>query len=50
MTNDEFYDVVGCIIHDPLGHKLDVALRDNEVDTILRHFPNGKSLSWDDNK
>ena len=36
-THHEFYNMSRCIVRDPLRH---------EVDIVLRHFPRGKSLGW----
>ena len=44
----EYYDVVGCIVHDIISHELDVDFTEDEVDTVLRHLPSGKSPGWDD--
>ena len=43
----EFYDVVRCIVHDLISHEFDADFTEDEVDTALRHLPNGKSPSWD---
>ena len=43
----EFYDVVGCIMHDLISHELDANFTEDEVDTVLRHLPSGKSRGWD---
>ena len=48
MTNEvsrarhEFYDVVGCIVHDLISHELDADFTEDEVDTVLRR----PSLGW----
>ena len=53
MTNEvsrahhEFYDVVGCIMHDLVSHKLDAYFTEDDVGTILRHLPSSKRPSWD---
>ena len=53
MTNEvsrarhEFYDVVGCIVHDLISHELDEDFIEDEVDTVLRHLLSGKSPGWD---
>ena len=53
MTNEvsrachESYDVVGCIVHDLISHELDADFTEDEVDTVLRHFPSGKSPGSD---
>ena len=44
----EFYDVVGCIVHDLISHELDADFTKDEVDMVLRHLPSGKSPCWDD--
>ena len=54
MTNEvsrarhEFYDVVGCTVQDLISHELDADFTEDEVDTVLRHLPSGKSHGWDD--
>ena len=53
MTNEvrraryEFYNVVRCIVHDLISHELDADFTEDEVDTVLRYLPSGKSLGWD---
>ena len=53
MTNEvttarhEFYDVVGCSVHDLIRQELDADFTEDEVDTVLRHLPSGKSPGWD---
>ena len=44
----EFYDVVGCIVHDLISHELDADFTEDEVDIVLRHLSSGKSPGWDD--
>ena len=34
----EYYDVVGCIVHDILSHELDADFIEYEVDLNLRHL------------
>ena len=43
----EFYDVVGCTVHDLHRQELDADFTEDEVDKVLRHLPSGKSLGWD---
>ena len=49
MTNEvsrahhEFYDLVGCIVHDIISHDLDEDFTEEEVGIVLRHFSSGKS-------
>ena len=47
-ARQEFYDVVGCIVHDIHSHELDADFTKDEVDKVLRHLPSGKSPGWDD--
>ena len=42
-----FNDMVGCIVHDLISHELDAYFTEDEVDTISRRLPSGKSPSWD---
>ena len=42
-ANHEFYNVVGCIVHDLISHALYADFIEDEVDTVLRHLPSGKS-------
>ena len=42
MTNEvsrarhQFYDVVGCIVHDLITHELDAYFTKDEVDTVFK--------------
>ena len=46
-AHHEFYDVVGCIVHDLISHELDADFTEDEVDTVLRHLPSGKNPGCD---
>ena len=39
--------MVGCIVQDLISHELDADFIEDEVDTVLRHLPSGKSHGWD---
>ena len=39
--------MVGFIVHDLISHELDADFTEDEVDTVLRHLPSGKSPGWD---
>ena len=36
--------MVGCTVHDLIIHELDADFTEDEVDTILRDLPSGKTL------
>ena len=43
----EFYNVIGCVVNTNICQGLDADFEEIEVEKVLLHLPNGKSLGWD---
>ena len=46
-ARQEFYNVIGYVMNANICQELDADFEEVEVENVLLHLPNGKSLGWD---